>query len=425
MIKLTNNAIGRLAASVSVGDTTLTLALDHGAKFPALASGDWFPVTVVKSSGEFEIMRCTAKTSDTLTVTRAQEGTTAKTFDVDDRVELRMTAGAFQQVLAEYQAIADLAQDFMAPLAGNAGKILICREDEEGTEWRTFNPIFTPDPVSPAIDTVIGWSTTFVVSSYYSLFAAAQKALQIQVSASPAFGTIAWDSGAVLGSANTINDLNFYGMLSVNTTYYWRARYQDSEDRWSQWSGAGIIKTPVQFIPPAVGTAYGGGYYAGNIMMPDGEHMLIVAPKSAEANLAAKTNGTATTGAGSVIDGLANSNVMNNSTHPAAQYCRSYNGGGFTDWFLPARDQLLACRNTLYHATTTAPLFKTGGSQAFHSKLESSEGPRGNYRTSTYSATGTTTGFVCVPFYGTSIAFVSGYLDDWWVRPVRSEKIIA
>lgn len=31
---------------------------------------------------------------------------------------------------------------------------------------------------------------------------------------------------------------------------------------------------------------------------------------------------------------------MNNASHPAAQFCRSRTIGGFTDWYLPAKNEL-------------------------------------------------------------------------------------
>src|SRR5690606_32111243 len=46
---------------------------------------------------QFEIMRCTARNGDTLTVVRAQEGTSAITFSAGDVVELRLTAGTLEE----------------------------------------------------------------------------------------------------------------------------------------------------------------------------------------------------------------------------------------------------------------------------------------------------------------------------------------
>lgn len=98
-LKLSNNADGLLALAISDSDTSLTLRAGHGSRFPALGSGDWFPITVVRASdpSQFEIMRCTARSGDTLTVVRAQEGTSAITFDAGDVVSLRLTSGTLEE----------------------------------------------------------------------------------------------------------------------------------------------------------------------------------------------------------------------------------------------------------------------------------------------------------------------------------------
>lgn len=97
---LKNNSVSRLAASMAVGDTVLAVSASEGSRFPALAAGDWFPVTVLRSDGTLEIMRCTGRSGDTLTVLRAQEGTSAKTFTAGDRVELRLTAATIESFLS-------------------------------------------------------------------------------------------------------------------------------------------------------------------------------------------------------------------------------------------------------------------------------------------------------------------------------------
>jgi len=101
------------------------------------------------------------------------------------------------------------------------------------------------------------------------------------------------------------------------------------------------------------GTAIEGGFYAGMMRYSDGDYALIVAPKSAETSLAQKTTDSATSGTQSYHDGLANCGVMNNSTHPATQYCRAYAGGGYLDWYLPARDELELLYRRLKPSTTS------------------------------------------------------------------------
>lgn len=93
-LKLANNAISRLSAGVSAAVTTLAVSPGDGAKFPALSAGDWFPLTLVKADGTLEIVRCTARSSDSFTVVRAQEGTEAAAFSAGDRIELRSTKAA-------------------------------------------------------------------------------------------------------------------------------------------------------------------------------------------------------------------------------------------------------------------------------------------------------------------------------------------
>lgn len=98
-------------------------------------------------------------------------------------------------------------------------------------------------------------------------------------------------------------------------------------------------------LPSVIGQAYGGGFYAGQIGVASvATHYLIVGPvASAESSLQWKTSATATAGTSSVIDGPANSNAMNNASHPAAYFCKGLTIGGYTDWYMPAKNELEVC----------------------------------------------------------------------------------
>jgi len=91
-VKFSNNGHSKLASSLTTSATTITLASGHGARFPSLTGSEYFYATLIDSSNNLEIVKVTARSSDVLTVTRAQESTTARAYAVGDRVELRVTA---------------------------------------------------------------------------------------------------------------------------------------------------------------------------------------------------------------------------------------------------------------------------------------------------------------------------------------------
>jgi hypothetical protein len=90
--KFTNNATATLAASLSTSSTSVTVTSGQGALFPTLGAGEYFYATLTNSSNNIEIVKVTARASDTLTAVRAQEGTTALTWNAADKIELRITA---------------------------------------------------------------------------------------------------------------------------------------------------------------------------------------------------------------------------------------------------------------------------------------------------------------------------------------------
>jgi len=98
-IKFKNNASTTLAQDITDVSTSLVVAAGTGVLFPALGANDYFLITVVDNAGNNEIMKVTAINTDTLTVVRAQEGTTARAFAMNSLVELRLTAGAIQEIL--------------------------------------------------------------------------------------------------------------------------------------------------------------------------------------------------------------------------------------------------------------------------------------------------------------------------------------
>lgn len=90
----TNNAFALIPGAVSSLATSFTVESGKGALFPILGEGDYFYTTLVDVSGNYEIVKATARTGDILTVDRGQQDTLAIPFPANSRVELRVTAAS-------------------------------------------------------------------------------------------------------------------------------------------------------------------------------------------------------------------------------------------------------------------------------------------------------------------------------------------
>ncbi|MFW9595649.1 MAG: hypothetical protein ACMV1D_09145 [Macromonas sp.] len=94
---LKNNVSGVLGLALSASGTSMTL-LD-ASNFPTPTGGDFYLLTLIglNANGQeasWEVVKVTAKASNTLTIVRAQEGTAAAAWPVATTVQLRLTAGS-------------------------------------------------------------------------------------------------------------------------------------------------------------------------------------------------------------------------------------------------------------------------------------------------------------------------------------------
>ena len=102
-----NNASSTLASGITAVATSATLATGQGALFPTIAGSDWFLLTLTQPTGPesiWEIVKVTARTTDTLTIVRAQEGTTGAVWATGVKAEARLTAGSLIPAVAAGQA---------------------------------------------------------------------------------------------------------------------------------------------------------------------------------------------------------------------------------------------------------------------------------------------------------------------------------
>ena len=113
--------------------------------------------------------------------------------------------------------------------------------------------------------------------------------------------------------------------------------------------------------PTVIGQAFGGGFYAGDISTTANSvatHYLVIAPlSSGQTTDQWKNANTATSGADSDINGPQNTADMvadgNSTVYPCAHFCNNASIGGFSDWYMPAKNELEVCYFNLKPTTAS------------------------------------------------------------------------
>lgn len=99
-----------------------------------------------------------------------------------------------------------------------------------------------------------------------------------------------------------------------------------------------------------IGELYGGGIVVSVWKIAGVEHGLVASLADISAGAAWSDVTAMAAGAISAMDGQANTAaiLLQSATAPAALLCKNYNGGGFTDWYLPSIWEVKECYNAGY-----------------------------------------------------------------------------
>jgi len=95
-IKFSNLATTTLSSSITASATSIDVT--DGSVFPALSAGDFFYATLDTPPNATEIVKVTALYGNTLTVVRAQDGTSATSHGSGDTIALRLVAAVLESL---------------------------------------------------------------------------------------------------------------------------------------------------------------------------------------------------------------------------------------------------------------------------------------------------------------------------------------
>lgn len=184
-ILFTNNAATTLASSITNVATSLTVSAGTGALFPSLSGGNIFYATLQSATAgtPIEIVKVTARSTDTFTIVRAQDNTTASAFNAGDKVELRLPA----IVLQDFPQL-DASNTFSAANTFSANQTF---QGSSSVPALTTNNINEPATVSATAATgTINYDVTTQSVIYYTSNASGNFTLNFRGSSGTSLNTL-------------------------------------------------------------------------------------------------------------------------------------------------------------------------------------------------------------------------------------------
>jgi hypothetical protein len=100
-----NNAETTIAAQCAIGSNTLVVAAGTGSFFRSPGTDEFELITLSRSPNDFEIVRCTSRSGDSLFIERGQEATIAKQWEIGEYASARVTRGTMEFLQAEMELL--------------------------------------------------------------------------------------------------------------------------------------------------------------------------------------------------------------------------------------------------------------------------------------------------------------------------------
>ena len=204
--------------------------------------------------------------------------------------------------------------------------------------------VVTPYNVSPTDKSDVGTLTpTLEASQFISLFDRTHANTQFQVSIDSGFSNTEVD---VFTGANTSLVTPQLSLLA--TEHFFRVRYFDDAGCCSCFSTATSFTSGNAIDAQLLGEAACGGFYMGTICAASTCYYLIMAPNATGCIQCCQyRTPNVSSGVGNELcDGYGNTyDHMVNAEHPAGNWTATRTIGGFSDWYLPAMNELFQLYN--------------------------------------------------------------------------------
>lgn len=283
------------APSPATSGTSLVVAAGHGARFPAGAqdfNAVVCPADAQPTPANAEIVRVTSISTDTFTITRAQESTSARTIVVGDRIYAGITAKTLADINSDISTInLDLTLGVIRNSFMNAKGDLIAGAADDTTARVTVGSNFQVLQANSGATPGVSWTSNFdrdqgvagMVTPVAPYLGTASTALtasrayfaRVQPSRTITVASVVFIVATAAGAADAF-DVGVYTVSGANL-----ARQASVGAITSATSGGGLSTTGVKVVNLSTTLTAGTVYYigfsvgtfggtAGNLVMAQG-----------------------------------------------------------------------------------------------------------------------------------------------------------
>ena len=223
-LSFTNFATSTIAnvGGIAAGDLSVDVQPGDGALFPSLTGSQYFYSVLIDSSGNREIVKVTARATDTLTIVRAQDNTSARAFAQNDVIELRVNSAALEEIWAGSR---DMDGEKLVLDAAGVCSIAADTPGQIDVEANSQDQITIVDGTITVPDSILVWNTVTKTIAKVSPSGAAN----VDVTGLTAGGIYRLTFRLALSAANNLV-LTFNGDSGAN--------YSDAHEYFGRSSGA-------------------------------------------------------------------------------------------------------------------------------------------------------------------------------------------